>query len=410
MTLMKILIISPYLPHPKCGHGAGVFIYGLIEHLMYKHQITLLSFCDEREMKLSDDVIKLPIECHFIFRSKGVQRNIFSNISLSILRLYQFLRSVILWQPYYVSKFRHRKMKRLILELTKERSYDIVQIEYTQMGQYVGYVKSGKTVLHELDVSFRPAFRRYKNSRSFFRRIIAYIEWCRWAKFEPRTARSFNTVLTVTDYDRMLLEWLTKKQDIYYFPHAFDIPNNIPDYNQRERQSLLFVGSYSHQPNIDAAIWLCKDIYPLLFKERPNTKLYIIGPHPPEQIMTYSRKYPLINVLGFVEDLTFYLNRCGIFLAPLRFGGGVKNKILQAMAHGIPVVTTKVGVEGIDGIGKDNILVGDTSDKLVDRILYLIDNPSSAATMGKLGQDIIRSRYSWDYVISRLSSIYESFG
>ncbi len=403
---MKILIVSPYLPHPLCGQGGGVFIYGMVEHLMSRHQVTLVSFCDRDEQILSEDLKKMPIRCYFIPRDKGVQQQFVWNTYLVLFRIFQLIRSFLLWQPYYVSKYRHSKMARLIKKLTREELFDIVQIEFTQMGQYVRYVEQGKTFLHEIDVSFRPAYRRYKKSKSLMTKLMMMIEWCRWSIYERNIVEKFDHILSVTDQDRLLLRWLTGSNNISYFPHAYDVAEQVPDSNMKEPRSLVFLGSYSHQPNVDAVIWLCEDIFPRIAEQFPDAKLYVIGSKPPEILRSIAKKLPGIQLLGFVADFTPYLRKSIAFVAPMRFGGGVKNKVLVAMAQGLPVVTTKIGVEGIDGMDAETVAVGDTAPKIAEQVASLFNDPQRAARIGKKGWQVVREQYSWGSVISRLEHIY----
>src|SRR6266404_2985718 len=100
---MKILIVSPYLPHPFSGHGAGVFIYNFILHISRTHEVALISFCDKRERVLAADLKQLPIELHIVPREKRIEKTNSLNVNLALTRLLQLIRSILLWQPYYVS-------------------------------------------------------------------------------------------------------------------------------------------------------------------------------------------------------------------------------------------------------------------------------------------------------------------
>lgn len=406
---MKILFVSPYLPHPRCGHGAGVFIYGMIEKLMTNHDVSLISFCDKRELELSKDFEQLPVECVFIPRGKGARKNFFWNAYLVAVRSLQLLRSILLWQPYYVAKFHHPRMVRELRSLTSRQQFDIVQIEFSQMGQYAKHVLSGKTVLHEIDVSFRPSYRKYRNSKSPFHKAVAYIEWCRWAKYEPVLVDIFDHVLTLSDQDRLLLNWLKPgRKNISYFPLAVDVAREIPAPASRDRQTLLFVGTFSHYPNVDAVRWLCSKIFPLVLRRFPQATLSIVGPHPPADLLDIAASDSRIRVLGFVDDVNVYLRRCSVFVAPIRFGGGVKTKVLGALAQGIPVVSTKIGVEGIDGVESDAILVDNSPEGIANHICDLFEHPERAAMVGERGWNVVESTYSWDRIIARLLTIYQS--
>ena len=219
--------------------------------------------------------------------------------------------------------------------------------------------------------------------------------------------RKFDHALCVTEQDTMLLKWLSGTDEVSYFPRGVDVPTNIPLYSSRERQSVVFVGTYSHQPNTDAVFWLAQDIFPLVLQKFPDAILYIIGRNPPRALLSLAAAKPQIKVLGFVDDVTTYLRRCSVFAAPLRFGGGVKIKILHAMAHGIPVVTTKIGAEGIEGMQSETVVVGDTTQRLADSISSLFADIERAERVGSYGYDTVSKLYSWDGIVIRLGRIYD---
>lgn len=403
---MKVLIVSPYMPHPLSGHATGVFMYGLLEHLTRRHEVTLVSFCDQQELALVEDLERLSLEVHAIPREKGLQKNILRTLYLASIRFFQFFYSILLWQPYYVGKYRHARLARLIERLTQETAFDIVQIEFAYMGQYVKHIRSGKTVLHEHDVAYRPAFRRYKKTESAIKKAIMLAEWCRWAYYEPKIARRFNHILCVTDRDRKLLEWLTGTRHISYLPRAVAVPDSPPPYESREPESILFVGSFSHHPNVDAAIWLGEEIFPLVVRQYPRATFYVVGPNPPPALQKIADTQPGIKILGFVDDVVPFLQRCSVFVAPLRYGGGVKVKILHAMAQGIPVVSTKVGIEGIDGIEPHSVPVAESAKPLAGHICALFKDRAHAAVVGRKGWETMQRRYSWEHTIGRLEDIY----
>jgi glycosyltransferase involved in cell wall biosynthesis len=403
---MKILIVSPYLPHPRSGHGTGSFMYGLLRTIAPRHDITLVSFCDRRELELADDLKSLPLRFHAVPRGKGASNNPGWNLYLASVRLLQFLRSVVLWQPYYVAKFYHPRMARLIRRLTGESAFDIVQLEMVQMAQYAGYSGGGKLVLQAHDVAFRPAYRRYRSTASATGKLFSFIEWCRWSLFERNMAGRFDRIICVTEQDKMLLERLTGSRRVSYLPRGADAADAPPRYPEREKETLLFVGTFSHRPNREAGLWLAGEIFPLVLKQFPGAVLRIIGSNPPAALRELAAANDRIRVLGFVDDVAVHLRSAAVFAAPLRSGGGVKVKILHAMGQGIPVVTTKVGAEGIEGLTPESILVGDTAQKLAEEICALFKDRERAARVGMNGWGAMREHYSWDMVTRRLEEIY----
>lgn len=402
---MNILVVSPYLPHPASGHGTGIILHGLLRHLAPRHQVTLLSFCDDRERRLASD-LRLPVEVIIVPRGRAGRPGAGAFLRLASVRSLQFLWSLLTWKPYYVAKYRNRKMARMVSRLTDERAFDIVQFEMSHMGRYLRNVKKGRTVLHEHDVSFRPAYRRYRRSGAGPKKFAWFVEWCRWFRYERAIVPRFDHTLCVTEQDVRLLERFTGSTSVSYLPRGVDVPDRVPDAGAREPGSLLFVGTFSHQPNVDAAMWTVKEIFPLVLRTYPGATLSIIGLDPPEPLRAAAASFSGVKILGFVDDVNPYLRKCAVFIAPLRYGGGVKVKILHALAQGIPVVTTKVGAEGIEGLSDGGVLIGDSSERLADHICTLFRDPRRASELARKGWDIVRNSYTWEAVTKRLEDIY----
>lgn len=403
---MKFLFVSPYLPHPKSGHGGGVYLYKLIERLSSHHQITLVTFCDGKELELATDLKSLPIRFHSIDRVKGRQAGLLPMLLLIFKRAFQLFMSILRWEPYNVSKFRDRRMKALLQRLDSEESFDLVQIVYTQLAPYEELFTKGKTVLQEIDVNFRPSYHRYKHARSIGGKFITFVEWCRWARYETRLARTFDHVLTITDQDRMLLAWMTKMNHISYSAHPIEIPANVPEYRSREARTLVFVGSFMHSANTDAALWLVEKIFPLVTRSVPDAKLYIIGPYAPASLESAAKSQAGIQLMGFVDDVDVYLRKGSVSIAPMRLGGGVKTKVLYAMAQGIPIVGTRVAVAGIDGFTSEEALIGETPQQLADHVCALFSDRELAARIGSQGRDLVKKWYSWESELAKLETTY----
>ncbi len=405
---MKILVLSPYLPHPRSGHGGGEYVYGLVKYLSRSHAVTLLTFANEEEQKLAADLSMLPITVRLVSRWKGKQKNLFATLILGILRLTQLLRSILLWQPYYVSKFYHPQMARLVEEETTKTPFDIVQVEFAQMGQYARFVRHGKTVLRAHDVVFRPAYRNYKFAASLPRKMVSFIEWCRWARYEPKAARHFDHVLTFTDQDCRLLKRLAQIRHVTFNARGIEPPDVFVPIENHNPQVVLFVGAFDHTPNVDAAIWLCSEIFPLVLQKCPRAELRLVGRSAPRQLRIAAETHPAIRLTGFVENLEDEYNKAGVFVAPIRSGGGIKTKVIHAQSYCLPVVTTPKGAEGIEGENNSTIVVGRVATELADGIVKLIMDRKAAAEMARRGRNAVLRHYAWEAVIREQEEIYRS--
>lgn len=404
---MKILIVSAYLPHPHSGHGTGVVMYGFISRLCERHKITLVSFCDRHELALAKDLASLPLEFIPVPRGMGAKAGIGWVFYLILVKLLQYVRSILFWQPMYVSGFWHPRMGKFIQSLTAERGYDIVQFEMTSMAQYRPSVVKGRTILHEHDVALRPAYREYKHSPKLIPRLLKFLAWCRWASYERRVLARFDHIFCVTQQDTLLLGRLFSLHEVSYLPRGVDIPDPITAHSDREPATLLFVGTFAHPPNVDSALWLVRDILPRVRKIVPEARLVIIGKNPPGELRLLAEEQPEVRVPGFVEDIESYYRKASLFVAPLRFGGGVKVKILHAMARGLPVVTTKIGSEGIDELTPAHIAVGRSAAEFAEHIVVLLGDPARAERMGMNGRELMRRNYSWKTVFDSAERVYQ---
>lgn len=405
---MRILFVTPYLPHPRSGHGSGDHIFGLVRHFSQTHAVTLLSFADPGEMELADDLRALPIALRLVPRAKGRQVSIAGDIVLAALRICQLVRSIVLWQPYYVSKYYDPAVAKLIREETGKAAYDIVQIEFTFMGQYARCVRSGKTVLRAHDLAFRPSYRKMKNARPGIRKWALFLEWCRWAAYEPKVARRQDHVFTVTEQDRALLNRLSGTADVSYAALGLDVPASVPPYEERERNAILFVGALGHAPNAESALWLCREIFPLVLARRPDAVLRIVGRNAPPELAAAASANRSIELMGFVENLEPVLCSASLAVAPIRSGGGIKTKVVQAMSYGLPVVTTPIGAEGIEELAASGLVIARTAPEIAEGILALLGDRARAAECSRRGRDLAVRHYSWDRTGRRQEQRYES--
>lgn len=404
---MKILLVSPYLPHPLAGHGGGVYLHEMLKRLSTLHAVTLISFADRREMALAGDLSGLDLTIHLIPRRKGPFRSHADALFLLTTRVFQLARSIVLWEPYVVSKFRSRRMSRLIRSVTSADRYDIVQIEYAQMGTYAGDVRSGKTVIHEIDVVYRTMVRYFKEARSPWVRAAYYLEMCRWKRFEPAMAGHFHGVSTLTQPDRLMLERMTGLRSIEVLPPGVTTPAARGPIPAREPGVLLFVGNLAQEPNADAALWLCTRIFPRIAADHPGATLSIIGRYASPALRAAAGD-PRITIADFVDDLRPHFLRAAVFIAPLRLGGGIKIKMLDALTHACPVVTTPVGAEGITGLSTSSVLIARTAEGLARHCVTLLRSPDRAAELGRHGQAVVAGNFSWDRIMEQTTAYYHS--
>jgi glycosyltransferase involved in cell wall biosynthesis len=162
-----------------------------------------------------------------------------------------------------------------------------------------------------------------------------------------------------------------------------------------QRADLIFVGGYRHPPNVDATLWLANEIFPLIRARRPEIALHLVGDHAPAAVVELAKRDGIV-VHGHVPDLDALLDRTRINLAPLRYGAGVKGKITQSLARGLPVVATTCAIEGMHLRDGEDVLVGDDPAAFADAVLRLYDDAELWQAMSGRGQEHIRTHFSDD--------------
>ncbi len=197
--------------------------------------------------------------------------------------------------------------------------------------------------------------------------------------------RAADAVIVITDDDERILR---AQGDI---PPMFHIPIVMPlrPRTLHPRQpELLFIGGFNHPPNLDGLRWFVKETWPSVHKAVSDARLTIIGSNTPAEVEAFGTING-IQVLGFVEDTTSYLDRAAISIAPLRYGAGMKGKIVEAMSYGLPVVTTSVGMQGINAVSGEHCLIADNAAEFAEALTTLLNDPERAQEIGLAGQEHI---------------------
>ena len=217
--------------------------------------------------------------------------------------------------------------------------------------------------------------------------------------------RAADAVVAITDLDKTLLQNEGEMPPLYLLPITLPVCPRpaIP----RDR-NCLFIGGFGHAPNLDGLRWFCKEIWPRVRTAVPEATLTVIGSHVPPEVEAFAQ-LPGVTVLGFVPDTTPYLERAALSVAPLRFGAGMKGKVIEAMAHALPVVTTTIGAQGLNVTSKRELSLADTPEAFAQAVAELLHNPRCAEQMGQNGQEYIAGLCSPPIVEARLNAMLSEF-
>lgn len=224
---------------------------------------------------------------------------------------------------------------------------------------------------------------------------------------ELRVVRDSDLTLVVSPVEQALLAREVPEAQVEVLSNMYEIAGCRRGFGQRH--GLLFVGGYRHPPNVDAAIWFCRSIWPLLRASLPDVELHLIGSHAPPEIVALGDN-PGVRFHGYVPDLEPWLDGCRIAVAPLRYGAGVKGKINQSMAHGQPVVATSCAAEGMHLRDGHDVLIADTPDAFATAIAELYGDEERWNRLSRNGIDNIRKHYSLQAAAQALDRIFGDAG
>lgn len=314
----------------------------------------------------------------------------------------------ILGLPGEFAHVRHAGMQRLVGRMVDRTHYDVVVAEFSAMGQYLYWNP------------FLPAVRRVISCHSCLTtalrkavRLRPYspVSWYhglrlqRLRQYEFALYRSADLILTLTAEERLDLLKYDPDLRIGVVPYGVDVEHFQPHPVLSSEESICFVGYFAQEQNRDAFHWFVRTTWPRLKARHPGLKFYVVGSGATRAMYDVARRDPKIVVTGPVEDVVVHLNRAKIFVCPIRMGTGFRGKILQAMAAGVPVVSTALAAEGIPAQTGHNILLADTPHTIEESVNLLLSDSGLRRTITANARDLVVRRFAWSQCVNLLEQV-----
>jgi glycosyltransferase involved in cell wall biosynthesis len=396
-------MVTPFLPSAGAVNAGELVMFRQVQKLAERHQVTLVSFADggSDSRPAVDALHDFGIDVRVTERPPltGPQR-LRRRPGLAV----RWLRGD---RPLQVLDFQSATMQRLIDRVTQEVDPDLIQVEYSWMGGY-RYPARTPTLLTEHEVGLIPArealIRAHQNPQPLLS-LRAAADYARWNRYELAVCRRFSRVQVFTNRDReVLLRYLPELHPrLRVNPFGMDLPRPA-DPRTEDPRALVFVGGFVHPPNVDAALWLGREIMPRLRRAVPDCHLWIVGSNPPDDVVALAGED--ITVTGRVAAVEPFLARAAVVVAPLRLGGGMRFKVLQAMAMGRPVVTTALGAAGIGGPHRPPLVVASGAADFTSATAELFADPARRRKLGTAARACVALHHGWDGYLDRLERTY----
>ena len=297
---------------------------------------------------------------------------------------------------YFDTRYLHPEYYCLVRDtiqaLAAEKQVDILYVDGLATAQYV---ESTAALPAFLDIHDSWTLLLARSMTTQKRRTLALrLEAREAARRERALAQNFSLVITNSPVDESVIKRLAPSVTTLTIGNGVDTEFFRSNGRPIETTKLVFTGVLDYGPNEDAAVYFCESILPSIRERVPTVEFWVVGSAPTARVRSLAQR-PGVHVTGSVPDVRPYLESAALFVCPLRFGSGVKNKILAALAMGKPVVATRVSLEGLDLQEDHDLLVADDAASFADQVLHLLNDRRLAEELGRTGQSSVRQRYSW---------------
>lgn len=389
---MKILWLTPLFPFPPFS-GGQTRAYNLIKNLAKKNEITLFSFI--RPGRIQGPIDKLKKFCVKIKTFPGRKTWSLRNI---LLAGFSHL-------PFAVTHFYgESKVEDVLREELKREKYDLVHFESFYTSPYLKCAVCLPSVMGNENVEYL-IYQRFADQKKFFLlRLMLFWDVWKMKYYEQNTWRKADLNLAVSQFDAEKIEAITKKKCLV-IPNGVELEsfkkiNRLPG----KRPRLLFVGDFKYFTNQDAIEFLVKEIWPMIKRELPEAKLRLVGKNPNSFIKSLATTDIIVD--SQVDDIRKAYSDADIMIAPMRIASGTNIKILESMASALPVVTTTIGIEGIETQGGKEAIIANKPPDFAREVVSLLRNKKQQQQMGQAGRKLIECFYDWPKISQKLEEGY----
>lgn len=388
---MKLLFTANRFPYPPY-RGDKLKIFHLARILSLDHELQLITFLqDERDRQFLPELEKYFTKIYLIPLSKKQS-------------YFNCLKAVFSPIPFQAHYFKSAKMTAAISALRQQERFDAVHVQHLRMAQYWADFNDTPRIL-DLPDAYSLYWQRRIRALSGIQKWFARVEQQRVYRYE-QILEKYDLTLVCSKEDRNYLMTEHQLKNTGILPNGVDtdvFAGGRHDYQPND--IILFTGNMDYAPNVDAVVYFSKEIFPSIRQQFPGTKFIIAGQRPVKKVLELAG--PAIEVTGFVKDLSLLYRQAAIVVAPLRFGAGTQNKVLEAMAMGVPVVSGSVGFEGLDIQSGEGVLLATSTGSFTETCCRLLADTMLRKTTGEKGKSKIRENFAWPVIARQLESCFK---
>jgi sugar transferase (PEP-CTERM/EpsH1 system associated) len=382
---MKIFYLTARCPYPL-DKGDKLRAYYQLKYLSRDHEIYLFCIDDKKNdlaiQKLKEIVSKIKV------------------IQISKLKIIlNLIKNIFTNRPFQVSYYFYPSIKKTVIAEIEKFKPDLIFCQLIRTSQYIKDLNGYTKVLDYVDALSKGLERRMQRSK-FLEKFIYKIEWLRVLKYEKEVYQFFDGHLIISETDKKYLP-VNENNMIKVLPNGIDLEFYKYD-NYYKEYDLLFSGNLNYPPNVDASVFIAKEILPELVNIKPDIKILIAGSSPNWKVR--SLKSRNVTVRGWIDDIREYYRKSKIFVAPMRLGSGLQNKILQAMAMGLPCVVSEIAAMGLGNDAHNYVLVARDKFEFAEKIKLLLENEKLMKEYSEKGFNFVRNKFDWQIIADELNN------
>jgi glycosyltransferase involved in cell wall biosynthesis len=391
---LKILFVTEFLPWPL-DTGGRIRTYHILRQAALRHEVTLVTQVPLGEKTGEENIRKFVSRLYSVpLRSKsGIRKVLSASMALASAR------------PY-VSVYSHyrRPLARLIENLMHDGSFDIVHLDHLDSAAYLKECSS-KVVTYVDEHNYETKLLQSTRGKTSQRLIGWYLsaQLKKLELFENETLKVVDAVSVVSAQDAEVVASVAPCANLEIIPNGvdpafFDIPRQPRPYR------IVSVGSLDWLPNVEGLIWFLDEVWPRVAAARPQATVHIVGRNPQRSIV--KRVSRRVTLAGSVLDIREHVTDASAFVVPLHAGGGTRLRVLEAMAMRIPIVSTRVGIEGIECKHGQHVLTADTAEGFATELIRLLDSQALREHLANEGRKLVEDHYSWRAIGGKLDAFY----
>ena len=393
----RVLVCAPFPPHLDARHG-GKATSQLLRRLAERNDVALLCLRGTHEEGVDPEIAG---------RCGLVEEVPLTPTTGRLARYAAWGLGMLRGLPPWAIDCRSGEYADRLRHLVETWEPDVVEIHLQAMAQYVDMLERANvaTIL----VDYDPGSAWADEVRALTagpRRLARWVEVAAWRRYEQKTRPRFDAIVVFAERDVAAVEPTAGGTPIVRVPYAVEIPPRPLDPEGSDPPRILFVGSFGHPPNVDAAVWLATRLFPRVLERVPHARLDLVGHEPGEEVRALTGGP--VSVHASVPDVTPYMNRAAVVAAPIRIGGSMRMKVLEALGAGKALVATPRAAEGVEATAGEHYVLAEDEDELVDALARLLVDRDLRRTLGEHARAWAIRNLGWERGAEAFESLYDS--